>query len=1093
MPPKGQKTAILVVGMYRSGTSAITRILNILGYDVPKNLVQATPDNERGFWESESAVLLNNMIFASTKLTGKHWVAPDSDWFSSPAADEFREQAQALLLDEFGTSRRFVLKNPKLCLLLPLWIDALRGFGAEPLVVLPIRNPLDVAASLMKRDGIDQSTSLLMWLRYVLDSEFASRGLKRAYVRYEDVLEKNDAGTSEIERVLGISLSGDSADTRREINRFLSPELRHHWHEDAELLMNPAVSRWVQMSFEILGRWAHGQYKETDRADLDRIRSAFDEATPAFVDITVEADKNIKRLNTDLGVRDAEIAQITTDLGARDAEIAQITLSNSWKLTRPLREFRRRVTKFRVQPFTPPGPSDLKGAVLRSSLMRRLSSRLFSFVYHHTDLFRQRWVLWLIPGWLSVRLRQRYFEWKLYGQKGLTGREESGRTRQTGVQKEVSPDDSRKLQLFAMRGQLTKGWYGGRELQPEETFLARARPSKHILALAEAAYNEGSELIQAGYLTNFPFDFSHPPYPRHGLCDDLRTILAECRIPNTVEEMSDGGGFSIVTPFYKHLKLFEATAASIGRLAATAAAQNALLEWIIVNDDSAVQAGELMQCIPQSLHPMVRLMRPDGQGGNIVNALNKGIRHCRHRWVLLLDCDDEIESNTIETLGHYQQQFPRCRYMSSSMTDIDVAGKTLRFRGNEHPPERLADIGMMAGHLKAIRRDLFEDIGYFDSRFEICQDYEFALRTAVHEPILCFPEPLYRYRWHNNTLSVSRIWHQLEVHYRIQREYLLRYLPVSNTGVAVRQQQSSGITHPSRLPGGAVIRGAVIIRTRNHKDRRELLQEAVESVRVQAPLLTPIIVVHGSREDVTDVKSLLSCDDATVFLHAETAGHEGKKRGYPANIALDYIVGAGDRFDYVSFLDDDDIFYPCFAASMGEALRLGAADLVYAMTNKRKPWQATEPGPAPLPSRCLAAGNFIPINSFALRTTFLRQSKVCFDEDILYLEDWDFLLSLLAAGARFDFLPVTVSEFRITNDGNTTWKRYPKVHARNVKQVEAKARRVAGADDTGLASFLREMATFNWREIVPHSPEFTLTDMAHEIWLDAERHNNHRA
>ena len=349
MPPKGQKTAILVVGMYRSGTSAITRILNILGYDVPKNLVQATPDNERGFWESESAVLLNNMIFASTKLTGKHWVAPDSDWFSSPAADEFREQAQALLLDEFGTSRRFVLKNPKLCLLLPLWIDALRGFGAEPLVVLPIRNPLDVAASLMKRDGIDQSTSLLMWLRYVLDSEFASRGLKRAYVRYEDVLEKNDAGTGEIERVLGISLSGDSADTRREINRFLSPELRHHWHEDAELLTNPAVSRWVQMSFEILDRWAHGQYKETDRADLDRIRSAFDEATPAFVNMTVE----IRPATTNLLERDENIRQLTTKIPSARAshaeQIMQTTSSYSWKITLPLREVRRWLASPRKQ------------------------------------------------------------------------------------------------------------------------------------------------------------------------------------------------------------------------------------------------------------------------------------------------------------------------------------------------------------------------------------------------------------------------------------------------------------------------------------------------------------------------------------------------------------------------------------------------------------------------------------------------------------------------------------------------------------------------------------------------------------------------
>ena len=250
------------------------------------------------------------------------------------------------------------------------------------------------------------------------------------------------------------------------------------------------------------------------------------------------------------------------------------------------------------------------------------------------------------------------------------------------------------------------------------------------------------------------------------------------------------------------------------------------------------------------------------------------------------------------------------------------------------------------------------------------------------------------------------------------------------TKIDAQKEKSPILTHYARLP-----QGAVIIRTQNLSERRKLLQEAVKSVWVQTPNLTPIIVVHGSLEDFHNVKKQLSCGNETIFLHAENMQ---KRRGYPANLALDYIQGTDDRFNYVSFLDDDNILYPCFSTHMGEMLRLGSIDLVYAMTNKRQLWQPVEPGPTPLPASCLVAGNFIPISSYSLSTEFLLRSKSRFNEHLEYLEDWDFLISQLGSGARFGFLPETVSECRITSDGNTGRKKYPMLHAENTAQVREK-------------------------------------------------------
>ena len=108
----------------------------------------------------------------------------------------FRARARAALRDEFGDSRLFVLADPRLCRLLDFWVRAVTNFGAHPVVVAPVRNPLDVAASLETLDGRDPSIAhvpQLLWLRYVPTREQASRPLTRAFLRYEELVENPHA------------------------------------------------------------------------------------------------------------------------------------------------------------------------------------------------------------------------------------------------------------------------------------------------------------------------------------------------------------------------------------------------------------------------------------------------------------------------------------------------------------------------------------------------------------------------------------------------------------------------------------------------------------------------------------------------------------------------------------------------------------------------------------------------------------------------------------------------------------------------------------------------------------------------------------
>ena len=325
------KVGILVAGMHRSGTSAVTRILSILGCSLPGTLLAPHPSNERGFWESPEIVDINREILVSAGSDLEEWRADewrefDPGWFSSPAAQPFRERALTLLEREFGDTPLFVVKDPRLCRLLPFWLDVLEALAVRPLVVCPIRNPLDVAESLEARDGIAQSIGMLMWLQHVLSAEAASRRVGRAFLRFEDLLARPRAAARRLGDDLGIAFPRRVDETAAEIDEFLSRRLHHHRNNDFDVLENPDLSGWIRESFEILDRWSHGKEKKRDASALDRIKRSFDEAMPAFdraVGVGLETTRRLSAARTELSESDDQLNAARTQLVERDKQVLE--------------------------------------------------------------------------------------------------------------------------------------------------------------------------------------------------------------------------------------------------------------------------------------------------------------------------------------------------------------------------------------------------------------------------------------------------------------------------------------------------------------------------------------------------------------------------------------------------------------------------------------------------------------------------------------------------------------------------------------------------------------------------------------------------
>ncbi|MEY3050394.1 MAG: hypothetical protein RLY31_179 [Bacteroidota bacterium] len=187
---------LLVLGMHRSGTSVATRILHTLGAAAPAHMLsrQQSLDNPDGYWEPLPLVKFHDALLAEGGLTWRNYYPLPDSWFRHPDRDPFRHRAEQLLAQEFAGAETGVFKCPRLCLLLPFWLPLLRSLGIEPVPVLLLRDPWDVARSLARRKQfgmksfVDSPTHVaLLWLRYTLAAERHTRGLPRTFIPYEQL------------------------------------------------------------------------------------------------------------------------------------------------------------------------------------------------------------------------------------------------------------------------------------------------------------------------------------------------------------------------------------------------------------------------------------------------------------------------------------------------------------------------------------------------------------------------------------------------------------------------------------------------------------------------------------------------------------------------------------------------------------------------------------------------------------------------------------------------------------------------------------------------------------------------------------------
>ena len=233
----------------------------------------------------------------------------------------------------------------------------------------------------------------------------------------------------------------------------------------------------------------------------------------------------------------------------------------------------------------------------------------------------------------------------------------------------------------------------------------------------------------------------------------------------------------------------------------------------------------------------------------------------------------------------------------------------------------------------------------------------------------------------------------------------------------------------------------VIVRT--VEGRLKYLRDALYSlVGLTYPSVRAIVCIDRSSTAYADsVRELVARLDGLLDVLVTVVPPHEAERGRPLNWGLDHATG-----EFVSFLDDDDVYYPSFgdrligslrshpeaavAYGIGQVVRGEAADWGFRALTHVKRYDE------PFNRARLFVENYIPINTLVIRRAAVEAAGIRFDETLPIYEDWAFLREL-AARFEFQFVEHAISEYRLRTDGSNA---VPEGSEQRWEQVGAEVR-----------------------------------------------------
>src|SRR5215470_78029 len=258
--PSMRSRAVVVLGVGRSGTSAITRGLAALGVDLGDKLRGATAlKNPTGFYEDTDLLRINKRLKRILDVRGESVRLLAPDWWTQPAVEELKADAVAVVRRRFGSSPLWGYKYARTLRFMPFWTDVFAAADIDTRYLVAIRNPLSVARSRARLDPGrgTQEQSDLEWLVNVVPYFHQVRERSFVVADFDLFMADPAAQLQRIARGLDLPLTAEvQASMKAFGDEFLDPSLRHSRHGADELERDPRVNDLTRAAYRCLHRLA---------------------------------------------------------------------------------------------------------------------------------------------------------------------------------------------------------------------------------------------------------------------------------------------------------------------------------------------------------------------------------------------------------------------------------------------------------------------------------------------------------------------------------------------------------------------------------------------------------------------------------------------------------------------------------------------------------------------------------------------------------------------------------------------------------------------------------------------------------------------
>lgn len=365
-----QQQYIFILGMHRSGTSAVAKFVELLGAQLGQHLMPPTVDNPKGYFENQRVVDLNSEILDRLGFCWDSTLELPQNWWGQPEIQALKENARHLLQQEFGNVPVSAIKDPRLCRLLPFWLKLCAEEGYAVKVIIVLRPPMEIAGSLKARDDFPEEKSLLLWAEHFLEAEYYTRSLPRVFVTYDEMFQSSEAVSKKIASALSITWPQTYKAIAPQMIEFLDISLRHHqqtasinksWlghfagrleplthHPDSEQLdilhwelserlKNAAELSWFVHADAVKGAHIYRDHLTKMHEKNLEIGSLNERITEYDVQV-MNLNHEVNALNHQINALNDQANTLIHHNNVIARDIEAIRNSTSWKITAPLRK-----------------------------------------------------------------------------------------------------------------------------------------------------------------------------------------------------------------------------------------------------------------------------------------------------------------------------------------------------------------------------------------------------------------------------------------------------------------------------------------------------------------------------------------------------------------------------------------------------------------------------------------------------------------------------------------------------------------------------------------------------------------------------------